>query len=140
MEPSTLGTVAVELPDVKVAALGQCTGRQNLAKVTLKAEIPEGTQGTLRLKAKVGDVVVGDYSQLFRMGAWRMVIDSLSIAASSNGGSVLKPGEKLTLQVALRNVGRLDVENYQLKVSYPDFPEFTPKEFKRTLLPVGAKS
>lgn len=140
LEPSTLGTVAVELPSVEAAALGQCTGRQNLAKVTLKTGIPEGTQGSLRLKAKVGDVVVGDYSQLFRVGTWRMVIDSLSIAASSNGGSVLKPGEKLTLQVALRNVGGLDVENYQLKVSYPDFPEFTPKEFKRTLLPVGAKS
>ena len=140
LEPSTLGTVAVELPDVKVAALGQCTGRKKLAKVTLKAGIPEGTQGTLRLKAKVGDVVVGDYSQLFRVGAWRMVIDSLSIAASSNGGSVLVPGEELSLQVALRNVGGLDVENYQLMVSFPDFPEFTPKEFKRTLLPVGAKS
>lgn len=140
LEPSTLGTVAVELPDVKVAALGQCTGRKKLAKVTLKAGIPEGTQGTLRLKAKVGDVVVGDYSQLFRVVAWRMVIDSLSIAASSNGGSVLVPGEMLSLQVALRNVGGLDVENYQLMVSYPDIPGFTQKEFKRTLLPVRAKS
>ena len=50
------------------------------------------------------------------------------------------PGEELSLQVALRNVGGLDVENYQLMLSFPDFPEFTPKEFKRTLLPVGAKS
>lgn len=140
LDPSTLGTIEVELPNVDAAALGQCTDRKNLAKVTLKAGLPEGSQGTLQLKAKVGDVVVGDYSQLFRVGAWRMVIDSLSIAASSKGGSVLVPGEELSLQVALRNVGGLDVENYQLMVSFPDFPEFTPKEFQRTLLPVGAKS